>query len=126
MHAALADAGVGSGEISHINAHGTSTKLNDRIEADAITGLFGPDAPPVTATKGVTGHLLGAAGAAEAIATLLALRSGTVPPVANHTTTDPGIELDIVYAEPRRITPNPALSNSFGFGGHNACLVMAS
>lgn len=126
MQAALADAGVGSDDISHINAHGTSTKLNDRIEADAISQVFGQEAPPVTATKGVTGHLLGAAGAAEAIATLLALRSGAVPPVANHTTTDPGIELDIVKAEPRRITSTPALSNSFGFGGHNACLVMAS
>lgn len=126
MRAALADAGVGSDEISHINAHGTSTKLNDRIEADAISQVFGRKAPPVTATKGVTGHLLGAAGAAEAIATLLALRSGAVPPVANHATTDAGIELDIVKAEVRRITSAPALSNSFGFGGHNACLVMAT
>lgn len=126
MRAALANAGVGGDEISHINAHGTSTRLNDRIEADAIFSVFGPDAPPVTATKGVTGHLLGAAGAAEAIATLLALRSGTVPPVANHTTTDPGIELDIVKDHPRSIASAPALSNSFGFGGHNACLVLAS
>ncbi|PNI08211.1 beta-ketoacyl-[acyl-carrier-protein] synthase family protein [Arthrobacter sp. AFG7.2] len=126
MRAALASAGVATDEIGHVNAHGTSTRLNDRIEADAISAVFGQDAPPVTATKGVTGHLLGAAGAAEAIATLLALRAGCVPPVANHTLTEQGIELDIVHTEPRNISSAPALSNSFGFGGHNACLVMAS
>lgn len=124
MRGALTDAGISPSDIGHINAHGTSTKLNDAAEARAIRQVFGHASPPVTATKGVTGHMLGASGAAEVIATLLAMTAGAVPPVANYTTHDPEVDLDIVQGNPRKIRPAPALSNSFGFGGHNACLVL--
>lgn len=125
MRAALRQADVAPADIGHINAHGTSTRLNDATEAAAINEVF-LDAPPcTTATKGVTGHLLGASGAAEVVATALSLRHGLVPPVANHATTDPSIHLDVVADRPRPIDRRPALTNSFGFGGHNACLVIA-
>ncbi|MET0132846.1 MAG: beta-ketoacyl-[acyl-carrier-protein] synthase family protein [Kibdelosporangium sp.] len=124
MKEAIADAGLRTSDIVHVNAHGTSTQLNDRAEANALQQLFGPSGPPVTSTKGVTGHLIGAAGAVEAIATVLALRNGTIPPTANHEELEPGMEIDVVHKAPRTITPGPALSNSFGFGGHNACLVV--
>jgi 3-oxoacyl-[acyl-carrier-protein] synthase II len=124
MEAALADAGLSPGDIGHVNAHGTSTPLNDAAEAAAISKVFGPDAVPVTSTKGVTGHLVGAAGAVEAIASLLAVRRGEIPPTANHEKLGDDIEVDIVAGAPRRAAPAPALSNSFGFGGHNATLVL--
>jgi 3-oxoacyl-[acyl-carrier-protein] synthase II len=123
MLSALDDAGVSASEVSHVNAHGTSTPLNDEAEAAAITKVFGEGAVPVTGTKGVTGHLVGAAGAAEAVASLLALHHGLVPPTANHENTDPAIAVDVVAGSPRPLPPGPALSNSFGFGGHNAALV---
>jgi len=87
--------------------------------------VFGEAAPPVTSTKGVTGHLVGAAGATEAVACLLAMRDGSVPPTANLEHIGEEIQLDIVSGAPRAITPAPALSNSFGFGGHNASLILA-
>jgi 3-oxoacyl-[acyl-carrier-protein] synthase II len=111
--------------IGHVNAHGTSTPLNDAAEAEAIRKVFGEGAPPVTSTKGVTGHLIGAAGATEAVASLLAIRSGMVPPTANLERMGDDIALDIVAGEPRAVAAAPALSNSFGFGGHNATLVFA-
>ncbi len=124
MQLALGDAGLEPGDIGHINAHGTSTPLNDAAEAEAIAKVFGHPGPPVTSTKGVTGHLVGAAGAAEAVASFLALRDGVVPPTANHEHTDPEVTLDVVAGEPRQVPAGPVLSNSFGFGGHNATLVL--
>lgn len=124
MQEALDDAGVAPADIRHVNAHGTSTPLNDAAEAEAIGKVFGEGGPPVTSVKGVTGHLIGAAGAVEMLTALLSSREGVVPPTANHERTDPAIPVDVVAGEPREIEPGPALSNSFGFGGHNACLVV--
>jgi 3-oxoacyl-[acyl-carrier-protein] synthase II len=107
-----------------VNAHGTSTELNDRAEAAAICKVFGEDPPPVTSNKGALGHMIAGAGAAEAIASLLAIRDGIVPPTANFEHLADDIHLDVVAGEPRRIDPKPVLSNSFGFGGHNASLVL--
>jgi 3-oxoacyl-[acyl-carrier-protein] synthase II len=125
MQLALDDAGLSPAAVSHVNAHGTSTPLNDAAEAEAIRKVFGEAAPPVTSTKGVTGHLVGAAGATEAVACLLAIRDGSVPPTANLEQLGEEIQLDVVSGSPRAITPAPALSNSFGFGGHNASLIFA-
>jgi 3-oxoacyl-[acyl-carrier-protein] synthase II len=124
MAAAIAAAGLLPSEIAHVNAHGTSTPLNDLIEARALGKLLGSYAVPVTATKGVTGHLIGAAGAVELIATVLAMNACVVPPTANHEQIDGDMEIDVVHDAPRAIVSGPALSNSFGFGGHNACLVV--
>ena len=125
MELALEDAGLSPADIGHVNSHGTSTPLNDASEAEAIIKVFGGSPPPVTSTKGVTGHLIGAAGAVEAVASLVAAREGTAPPTANHDHTDPAISLDVVAGGPRE-APGPVLSNSFGFGGHNATLVLAA
>lgn len=125
MAGAIADAGLSPSDITHVNAHGTSTPHNDRAEAAALRKVFGSAVPPVTAPKGVTGHLIGAAGAVELIATVLAARGGTVPPTANHERLEPGMDIDVVHTTARAVAPGPALSNSFGFGGHNACLVVA-
>ncbi|MBM3675828.1 MAG: beta-ketoacyl-ACP synthase II [Actinobacteria bacterium] len=125
MQAALDDAGLGAADISHINAHGTATQLNDAAEAAAIRKVFGDAAPPVTSVKGVTGHLVGAAGAFEAIVSLLSARDGVVPPTANHEgIADDVAPLDVVHGNPRTIECGATLSNSFGFGGHNATLVV--
>jgi len=123
---ALADAGVDRREVTHINAHGTATQVNDLAEAVAIRGAFGAhaDAIAVTSTKSATGHLLGAAGAVEAIATVAALRDGLVAPTQNLVIRDPAIDLDVVTEAPRRVDPSVACSHSFGFGGHNAVLVL--
>ena len=120
---ALADAGLSAAAIGHVNAHGTSTPHNDSAEAAAIAKVFGPGAVPVTSGKGVTGHLIGAAGAVEAVATLLAADAGVVPPTANHVHTD--LPVDVVAGEARRIERSPAVSTSFAFGGHNVALVLA-
>ena len=124
MRLALADAGVDPSEVGHVNAHGTSTPLNDAAEAEAVVKVFGDDGPPVTSTKGSTGHLIAAAGAVEAVASLLAISHGEVPPTANHNQAEPGLDIDVVAGAPRRLDPAPVLSNSFGFGGHNASLVL--
>ncbi len=126
MELALEDAGLAASDIVHINAHGTSTPLNDAAEAEAINKVFGSGSPPVvTSTKGVTGHALGAAGAIEAAAVLLAMEKGTIPPTVGHTTTDPTMPaIDLVVGEPRAWTPGPSMSNSFGFGGHNGSLIL--
>ncbi len=124
MQLALDDAGLSPAAIGHVNAHGTSTPLNDAAEAEAIHKVFG-DGPPVTSTKGVTGHLIGAAGATEAIACLLTFAHGMVPPTANLERLGDDIALDVITGTARAIDPAPALSNSFGFGGHNATLVLA-
>ena len=126
MQLALDDAAMEPSSIGHVNAHGTSTPLNDAAEAEAVRKVFGDSPPPVTSTKGVTGHLIGAAGAVEAIAALLAVRDGKVPPTANLEQLGDDIELDVVAGSPRDVGPKPAISNSFGFGGHNACLVFTA
>jgi 3-oxoacyl-[acyl-carrier-protein] synthase II len=125
LNAALADAGVLPDEVDHVNAHGTSTPLNDVIEAHVVRKVLG-DQPIVTSNKGVLGHTLGAAGAIEAALTALAVDRGTVPPTANLERPDPQIDLDVVTGVPRRATVDVAVSNSFGFGGQNAVLVLTA
>jgi len=125
MELALDDAGLTPGDIRQINAHGTSTPLNDAAEAEAIAKVFGTDGPPVTSIKGVTGHSLGAAGAIEAVSIVLSMQHRLIPPTAGYTTPDPEIAaIDLVTGEPRPWEPGATLSNSFGFGGHNGCLVI--
>jgi 3-oxoacyl-[acyl-carrier-protein] synthase II len=124
MRAALNDAGVNPNQVGYINAHGTSTPRNDQVESQAIRELFGTHVP-VSSTKGVTGHPLGAAGAIEAAYAALALESGVIPPTANLNRRDPAIDIDVVdVARQSRI--DFALSNSFGFGGQNACVLLGS
>lgn len=125
MELALADAELTTADIGHINAHGTSTPLNDLAESQAIVKVFGQAAPPVTSIKGVTGHALGGAGAIEAVSVLLSIDKGLIPPTAGHQEADPEIPLDVVHGAARPWEPGPVLSNSFGFGGHNGCLVIA-
>jgi 3-oxoacyl-[acyl-carrier-protein] synthase II len=130
MRAALADAGVAVEQIDYVNAHGTSTPLNDRAETHAIKVAFGEHALriPVSSTKSAIGHLLGAAGAVEAVATLLALRDGIAPPTLGLSEPEDGLDLDYVPGAARTLArsdgPLLALSNSFGFGGHNAVLCL--
>jgi len=121
MRLALADAGVDPATVTHVNAHGTSTLLNDASEAFAIAELF-PHRPVVTSVKGVTGHSLSAAGAIEAVALSLSFAHRMVPPTRGTETVDPTFDIDVAL-EPRPWTPSPAVSNSFGFGGHNGTLV---
>lgn len=125
VQAALRQAGVMSAEVDHVNAHGTSTPLNDAVEARTLRKLLG-DRASVTSVKGVLGHALGAAGAIEAALTVLTVECSTVPPTANLERQDPGVELDVVRGAPRRQTVQVAMSNSFGFGGQNAVLVFTS
>ena len=125
MNLALLDAGLTTADICQINAHGTSTPLNDAAEAAAITAVFGPGAVPVTSTKGVTGHALGAAGALEAAAVLLSREHRLIPPTAGTTVLDEGFEIDVVLGAARPWTPGPTMSNSLGFGGHNGTVVIA-
>jgi beta-ketoacyl-acyl-carrier-protein synthase II len=122
---AVDDAAIEPTTIGHLNAHGTSTPLNDVAESRALRAVFGAhtDQMAVTSTKGVTGHLLGAAGAVEAAFAIQALREGLVPPTANLTTQDPDIALDVVAGEPRAVALDAVLSTSMGFGGQNAALV---
>jgi 3-oxoacyl-[acyl-carrier-protein] synthase II len=125
MELALADAELAPEAVGHINAHGTSTPLNDLAEAQAIAKVFGTPGPPVTSIKGVTGHALGGAGAIEAVSVVLSIDKELIPPTAGYEEPDPEIPLDVVHGGPRRWDPAPVLSNSFGFGGHNGCLVIA-
>jgi 3-oxoacyl-[acyl-carrier-protein] synthase II len=124
MELALAEAELEPGAIASINAHGTSTPLNDAAEAEAIRKVFGEPGPAVTSTKGVTGHALGAAGALEAAAVLLSFEHRLIPPTAGLVDLDPAVGLDVVQGSARAWDPGPSLSNSFGFGGHNGCLVL--
>jgi len=126
MQLALDDAAMEPSAIGQVNAHGTSTPLNDAAEAEAVRKVFGDAPPVVTSIKGVTGHLIGAAGAVEAVAALLSVRDGIVPPTANLERVGDDIELDVVADSPREVGPKPAISNSFGFGGHNASLVLTA
>ena len=124
MELALTDAGMAKEEIAYINAHGTST-FADKIETQAIKGVFGDRAYriPVSSTKSMTGHLLGAAGGIEAVFSVLAIHRGTIPPTINQDNPDPECDLDYVPGHARQASVGAALSNSFGFGGVNACLV---
>ena len=126
MAQALADAGIAPEEVDYINAHGTSTPMNDSCETQAIHTTFGPHADKlmVSSTKSMTGHLLGAAGAVEAVFTALALQEGFVPPTIGYQTPDPACDLDIVPNQGRKADLKIALSNSLGFGGHNAAIVL--
>jgi 3-oxoacyl-[acyl-carrier-protein] synthase II len=126
MALALADAGAQPQDVAHINAHGTSTVLNDRAEAAALTALFAGACPPVTAVKGSTGHMIAGSGAVEAIVSLVSLQHGLIPPTAGLRIVDPDFDLDIVQGTPRQGQPGYALSNSFGFGGTNTALVLAA
>jgi 3-oxoacyl-[acyl-carrier-protein] synthase II len=127
MRAALADAGVSPQEVGFISAHGTGTPINDRVETTAIRTLFGSDAPPISSTKSAIGHLLGAAGSTEALVCIEALRRRLLPPTINYSEPDPECDLDYLV-EGARAAPDVrlALSNSFGFGGQNACLAIAA
>jgi 3-oxoacyl-[acyl-carrier-protein] synthase II len=123
MKLALDDAGLAPDDIKQINAHGTSTPLNDAAEAEAVRKVFGEAAPPVTSVKGVTGHALGAAGALEAASVILSMQKRLIPPTANTTSVDLGI--DVVFGEPREWEPGPTMSNNFGFGGHNGSVIIS-
>ncbi len=125
MQRALADADLDADAVGHVNAHGTSTPLNDAAESRAVRTVFGDAADDlaVASTKGVTGHLLGAAGAVEAVLAIQALRTGLVPPTAGTRTVDPAIDLDVVVDAPREADLDAVMSNSFGFGGQNASLL---
>lgn len=128
MKMALDQAGLRPDELDYLNAHGTSTQPNDREETAAIKSLFGDHAyaMPISSTKSMTGHLLGAAGALEAIACLLTIRDGLIPPTINYEVPDPELDLDYVPNTARKASVTTALSNSMGFGGHNASLVFRS
>ena len=125
MGCALLDAGLSPEDVDYINAHGTGTLLNDRVETKAIRTVFGPHADrlAVSSTKSMVGHLMGAAGAVEAIACIQSLVTGWVHPTLNYETPDPECDLDYVPDQARRTEPRVVLSNSFGFGGHNGCLI---
>src|SRR5574341_211412 len=125
MQLALADANVDPAEVDYVNAHGTSTKLNDAAETVAIKRTFGEDAYriPISSTKSMVGHSFGAAGAIEAVAAVQAIVTGTIHPTANYEFPDPECDLDYVPNKPREADVRVVLKNSFGFGGHNACLV---
>lgn len=126
MKASLLDAKLNLEDVDYINAHGTSTQLNDKMETAAIKAVFGDNAYkiPVSSTKGVTGHLLGATGAAELIACVKAIETGIIPPTINYETPDPECDLDYVPNKAREKEVNVAISNSLGFGGHNVTLVL--
>ena len=124
MSLALSDAGLKADDIDYVNAHGTSTPANDSNETAAIKTALGErsKAIPVSSTKSMTGHLLGGSGGIEAVAAVLALQNGVVPPTINHQNPDPACDLDVVPNQAREQIISTALSNSFGFGGHNVCL----
>jgi 3-oxoacyl-[acyl-carrier-protein] synthase II len=120
---AMRDAKLTPADIGYVNAHGTSTDIGDKLETVAIKRVFGEKVPPVSSTKSMTGHLLGGAGGLEAGISILALRDQIVPPTINYETPDPECDLDYVPNQKREVKMQYALSNSFGFGGTNGCLI---
>ena len=126
MKMALRKAGIAPTEIDYINAHGTSTELNDKTETKAIKGAFGDYAykVPISSTKSMTGHMIGAAGAIEAAICVLTIQNGVIPPTINYTTPDPECDLDYVPNVARKADVKTTLSNTFGFGGHNSALII--
>ncbi|MEZ7962724.1 MAG: beta-ketoacyl-[acyl-carrier-protein] synthase family protein [Ilumatobacter sp.] len=122
---ALAESGLTPADIKQVNAHGTSTPLNDAAEAAALSHVFGDRSVPVVSTKGITGHALGAAGALEAAAALLSMEHRLIPPTANTVNLDPAMTIDLVHGTGRTWEPGPVLSTNFGFGGHNGAVVIA-
>jgi 3-oxoacyl-[acyl-carrier-protein] synthase II len=127
MQLALDDAGLKPADIGYINAHGTSTQLNDKSETAAVKNVFGEQAyrVPISSTKSMTGHLLGASGSLEAVICTKVLLEGVLPPTINYETPDPACDLDYVPNQARPARPQRVMSNSFGFGGHNATLILA-
>ena len=125
MNIAMKDAGINAEEVEYVNAHGTSTPLGDRAETDALKKSFGDHAwrVAISSTKSMTGHMLGAAGGAEAIFCLLSMRDGIIPPTINLDHPDEGCDLDYVPHTAREMPVNVAMSNSFGFGGTNGTLI---
>jgi 3-oxoacyl-[acyl-carrier-protein] synthase II len=128
MKLALENANLGIGDIEYINAHGTSTPLNDKSETAAIKTVFGEQAYkiPISSTKSMTGHMLGASGAVEAVVSIMAMLTGEVPGTINYETPDPECDLDYIPNQKRKLKPKHVMSNSFGFGGHNATLVFST
>lgn len=128
MRLALKDSGLHLEDIGYINAHGTSTPMNDKSETSAIKAVFGEQAYkiPVSSTKSMTGHLLGASGSLEAVVGSMVLIDHILPPTINYETPDPICDLDYVPNKSRKADPNHIMSNSFGFGGHNATLILSS
>jgi 3-oxoacyl-(acyl-carrier-protein) synthase len=126
MQKALDVAGISPQEVDYINAHGTATQLNDLSETKAIKSVFGERAYeiPISSTKSMTGHMMGATGALEAIFCVQAVRQNIVPPTINYETPDPGCDLDYVPNQAREMNVSVAIDNAFGFGGHNAVLVI--
>jgi 3-oxoacyl-[acyl-carrier-protein] synthase II len=126
MRRALDDAGIEPGQIGYINAHGTSTQLNDKMETKAIKSVFGDHARrvPISSTKSMTGHMLGAAGAVEAVISIMAAVHGFLPPTINYADPDPECDLDYIPNKGQQTSVSFVMSNSFGFGGHNAVLVI--
>jgi 3-oxoacyl-[acyl-carrier-protein] synthase II len=124
MRLALQKARLEPGQVDYINAHGTSTPHNDRTESQAIRSVFGEQAPPVSSTKSMTGHLIGASGAVEAIICIKTILEGCLPPTINYEHPDQECTLDYVPNVARKARVNVALSNSLGFGGHNTSLVL--
>jgi 3-oxoacyl-[acyl-carrier-protein] synthase II len=127
MRTALADARLAPTDVGYINAHGTGTRINDSVETLAIKQVFGPHAYrlPVSSSKSMLGHLIGAAGAVELVICVLALRSGVLPPTINYEVPDPDCDLDYIPNQAREVRVRHALSNSFGFGGQNASLIVS-
>lgn len=124
MKLGLRSAGMQPSDIGYINAHGTSTYYNDKLETVAIKRVFGEKAPPISSTKSMIGHTLGAAGAIEALVCILAMRDGVLPPTINYDTPDPECDLDYIPNTARKQSVDICLSNSFGFGGHNVSLIL--
>ena len=127
MSAAIRDAGISPDQVGYVNAHGTSTSVNDRVETVACKAIFGTRAPkvPVSSTKSMMGHLIAAAGVTEAIVCLLAIRDGVLPPTINQENPDPECDLDYIPNQARESKLDIALTNSFGFGGQNVTLAVS-